>query len=43
MLVALAAVWRSGSEGDLVSLASQAASHGTEQGTVALLKDVLGY
>ena len=43
MLVSLAALWRSGSEGDLAGLASQAASHGTEQGAVALLKDVLGY
>lgn len=43
MLLALAAIWRAGSGGDLVRLAGQSASHGLGQGTIPLLKDVLGY
>ena len=43
MLIALAALWRSGQAGDLTRLAASSASHGLGQGTVALLKDVLGY
>ncbi|HIZ46568.1 MAG TPA: hypothetical protein IAA19_06060 [Candidatus Olsenella pullistercoris] len=43
MLLALGALWRAGSEGDLVQLAADSASHGLGQGTVPLLKDVLGY
>lgn len=43
MLLVLGALWRAGSEGDLVQLAADSASHGLGQGTVPLLKDVLGY
>ena len=43
MIAALGALWRAGSGGGLVQLATETASHGQGQGTVALLKDVLGY
>lgn len=43
MLAALALLWRSGRDGTLVGLATGAASHGAEQGSVGMLKDVTGY
>lgn len=43
MLAGLALVWHAGGDGDLSERAVDAASHGTEQGTAALLKDVMSY
>lgn len=43
LLVALGALWHVGSGGGLVRISVDAASHGYGQGTVPLLKDVLGY
>lgn len=40
---AIGLLWRAGRDGVLVGLATHSASHGVEQGSVALLKDVLGY
>lgn len=40
---ALGLLWHAGRDGVLMGLATASASHGTGQGTVALLKDVLGY
>ena len=40
---ALGLLWHAGRDGVLVGLATQSASHGVDQGGVALLKDVLGY
>ncbi|WP_241145793.1 hypothetical protein [Olsenella sp. An188] len=42
-IVALGLLWHAGRDGVLVGLAGESASHGLGQGTVALLKDVLGY
>lgn len=43
MVIALGALWHAASDGTLLSLATQSASHSLEQGTVAFLKDVVGY
>lgn len=43
MAAALAALWHAASDGVLLGLATQSASHGTGQGWAALLKDVVGY
>ena len=43
MAAALAAIWHAASDGVLMGLVTTSASHGTEQGWVALLKDVVGY
>lgn len=43
MLAGLALIWHAGGDGDLSDRAAAAASHGTEQGSTALLKDVLRY
>lgn len=40
MLAALAAVWHAARDGSLVRLATSAASHSTEEGLVAALKDL---
>lgn len=40
---AIGLLWHAGRDGVLVGLATHSASHGVEQGSVALLKDVLGY
>ena len=42
-VIALGLLWHAGRDGALVGLATASASHGAGQGTVALLKDVLGY
>ena len=43
MVVVLGLLWHGVRDGLLVGAASEAASHGTGGGAVALLKDVLGY
>lgn len=43
MTCALGALWHAASDGVLVELAVQSASHGVGQGVVALLKDIVGY
>lgn len=43
MVGALALIWHAARDGRLLSLATEAASHGSGGGTVALLKDVLEY
>ncbi|WP_455136023.1 hypothetical protein [Thermophilibacter sp.] len=43
VVVVLGLLWHAGRDGALVGEATRAASHGTAQGEVALLKDVLGY
>lgn len=42
-VVALGLLWHAGRDGVLVGLATTSASHGTGQGAVALLRDVLEY
>lgn len=42
-VVVLGLLWHAGRDGVLVRLATEAASHGAGQGSVPLLKDVLGY
>ncbi len=43
MVCALALVWHAARDGRLLALATGAASHGTDQGAVALLKDVAAF
>ncbi|WP_321970588.1 hypothetical protein [Paratractidigestivibacter sp.] len=43
MAAGLAAMWRAAESGRLLQLAMAAASHSSESGVVALLKDVVGY
>ena len=43
LIGAIGLLWHAGRDGVLVGLATRSASHGVEQGSVALLKDVLGY
>ena len=43
MVLALGSLWHAARDGRLLDLASGAASHGSGSGTVALLKDVVGY
>lgn len=40
---ALGLLWHAGRDGVLVGLATSSASHGLEQGTAAMLKDILAY
>ncbi len=42
-IVALGLLWHAGRDGVLVGMATTSASHGTGQGAVALLRDVLEY
>lgn len=42
-VVALGLLWHAGRDGVLVGLATTSASHGTGQGALALLRDVLEY
>lgn len=42
-VVVMGLLWHAGRDGALVGEATRAASHGTAQGGVALLKDVLCY
>ncbi|HJA28134.1 MAG TPA: hypothetical protein IAA15_00980 [Candidatus Olsenella pullicola] len=42
-IAALALLWHAARDGGLVTLATDAASHGAGGGIVPLLKDVLGY
>lgn len=42
-IAALALLWHAARDGGLVTLATDAASHGAGDGIVPLLKDVLGY
>lgn len=43
MIAALALVWHAARDGRLLALATGAASHGSGQGAVALLKDVAAF
>lgn len=43
LIAALGALWGAGREGDLVGKAVEASSHGSGQGVVGLLEDVLGF
>lgn len=42
-LGAISMLWHAGRDGVLVDLAVRSASHGSGQGVVAMLKDVVGY